>query len=41
MFSEGNAVHPEGSDIPLQIVMAVWRIFSKFKLSGSGVTAHY
>jgi hypothetical protein len=28
MLSEGNAALPVGCDIPLQIVIAVWRPFS-------------
>jgi hypothetical protein len=40
MFSEGNAAHPVRCDSPLQIVMAVWRIyFILFELAGSCVTA--
>jgi hypothetical protein len=40
MFSEGNAAHPVGCESPLQINMAVRRIFFiLFKLAGLGVAA--
>jgi hypothetical protein len=37
MFSEGNVARLVGSDIPLQIEMAVWHIFLKFEIAGLDV----